>query len=238
MFAPKSLWDFDDPKGSQLRFENALKTTDEPTDQAIIKSQIVRALGLQQEWVEALAVLTGIGATEDFAATAWVEIEHGRLLRSSGNVIEAREHFEYAAEAAKMAGLEALYIDALHMIALTLEGQEQIDFTKRAIVEAKSSSAQEARDWTASLLNNLGMSYTDAGDWDAARKCFDDALAERVRIGDDNRTFPARYMVGWAMRKQGYQAEALAWMTQLQTDLLAAGRSDKYVVAELEKLRS
>ena len=49
------------------------------------------------------------------------------MLRSSGHPDDARPLFEAAASIAEAAGLEALHVDALHMVALVAPAEEQPD---------------------------------------------------------------------------------------------------------------
>ena len=93
-----------------------------------------------------------------------------------------------------------------------------------------------ARNWDASLLNNLGMTHADAGEWPAALAAFEEALVARERIGDAGRTRVARWMVGWALRNLGRTDEALAVQTALKAELDAIGEEDPYVDEELALL--
>jgi tetratricopeptide (TPR) repeat protein len=150
---------------------------------------------------------------------------------------EARPHFEAAAATAREAGLEALHVDALHMVALVAPVEEQQRLTEEALTVARASTQPAARDWDASLLNNLGMVHADAGDWPTALATFEEALSARERIGDPGRTRVARWMVGWALRNLGRTDEALAVQTALKAELEAAGEEDPYVDEELGLLR-
>jgi tetratricopeptide (TPR) repeat protein len=119
------------------------------------------------------------------------------------------------------------------MIALVAPAEDQQRLTEEALAVARASTAQAARDWDASLLNNLGMAHTDAGDWPAALAAFEEALAARERIGDAALTRVARWMVGWALRNLGRTEEALAVQTALKAELEAVGEEDPYVDEEL-----
>ena len=96
-----------------------------------------------------------------------------------------------------------------------------------------ASDDPAARDWDASLLNNIGMTHADAGDFGAALVAFEEALAARERIGDAGRTRVARWMVGWALRNLGRTDEALAIQQALKAELDALGEEDPYVDEEL-----
>ena len=95
----------------------------------------MRALGLQERYDEATRVLDGLGSEDPEAAT-YVRLERGRVLRSSGHPDQARPHFESAAATAEDGGLEALHIDALHMVALVAPADEQLEINRRALALA------------------------------------------------------------------------------------------------------
>jgi tetratricopeptide (TPR) repeat protein len=234
MTDPSELWDFDDPAGSEQRFRAAAEIA-EGVDRLVLLTQVARSLGLQERYDEAHAVLDDLAVDSPEVATR-VALERGRLLRSAGEPDEAGPHFDAAAVTAREAGLEALHVDALHMAALVAPADDQQRRTEEALAVARGSSDETARNWDASLLNNLGMTHADAGDWPAALAAFEDALAARQRIGDDSRTRVARWMVGWALRNLGRTDEARVVQTRLKAELEAAGAQDPYVDEELALL--
>jgi tetratricopeptide (TPR) repeat protein len=158
------------------------------------------------------------------------------VLRSSGRVEESRPHFDRAAALAEAGGLEALRVDALHMVALAAPEDEQLALNEAALVVARSSTDRRARDWDASLLNNIGMAHADAGDFDAALTAFEQGLAARERIGDPTTIRVAKWMIGWALRNLGRRDEALAVQRDLKSEFEAAGETDEYVDEELALL--
>ena len=227
------LWNLDDPAGSEQRLRAAQVEAPE-TEAAVLQTQVARALGLQGRYAEALAVLDGIECT-DAEVTVRSLLERGRVYRSRGDVAAAAPLFEAAVTAADQ-GLEGLAIDAMHMVALTLKGDDQIAYTRGILDRARASRDPSARRWLASLLNNLGMAYSDQGEWQLALQTFDEALAERRTGSDLEATFAARWMVAWALRHLGRTAEARDAQLALQADLIAAGREDPYVHEELALL--
>lgn len=232
---PKQLWDFDDPAGSEQRFRQALATA-EGSDRLVLLTQVARALGLQERYDEGHAVLDQL-AVDDPEVVTRTALERGRLLRSSGDAEAARPHFDAAAASARAAGLEELHVDALHMAALVAPAEDQQRLHEEALAVARAATDPAARDWDASLLNNLGMVQADAGDWPAALTSFQEALAARQRIGDAGRTRVATWMVGWALRNLGRTDEALAVQTALKAELEAAGEEDPDVDEEISLLR-
>jgi tetratricopeptide (TPR) repeat protein len=158
------------------------------------------------------------------------------LYRSAGVPDQARPQLEAAALTAADAGLDALRVDALHMVALVADPSEQLALHEEALAVARASSDQRARDWDASLLNNIGMVHADAGDFQAALASFEEALVARERIGDAARTRVARWMVAWALRNLGRTGEALARQRELKAELDAAGLTDRHVDEEIALL--
>ena len=231
---PSALWNFDDPAGSEQRFRTAAETA-EGTDRLVLMTQVARALGLQEKYDEGHALLDQL-AVDDVAVATRASLERGRLLRSAGAPDQARPHFEAAAATAVGAGLEALHVDALHMLALVAAPGQALEAHHAALAWAKAATDPAARDWDASLLNNIGMTHADAGDWGAALAAFEEALEARERIGDAGRTRVARWMVGWALRNLGHRGAALAVQTALKAELDAAGEADPYVDEELALL--
>lgn len=228
------LWDLEDPVGSERRFRDAAAAAAEPL-RSVLTTQVARALGLQQRYDEAHAVLAAIEA-DDPEVTVRRRLEQGRLVRSAGEPEAARQPFAQAAEEAAAAGLEALEIDAMHMSALVAPHDDQIPLTQRALVRARQARDPRARDWDASLLNNLGMAHADRGDWSAALAAFEAAMNARARIGEDERTRVARWMVGWALRNLGHLDAALDVQRTLKADLDELGLEDPYVDEELALL--
>lgn len=231
---PSTLWNFDDPAGSEQRFRTAAETA-EGADRLVLMTQVARALGLQEKYDEGHALLDQLAVDDPEVATR-ASLERGRLLRSAGETDQARPHFEAAAATARASGLEALHVDALHMSALVAPAEEQQRLTEEALATARASSEPAARDWDASLLNNLGMVHAEAEDWPAALAAFEEALAARERIGEVGTTRVARWMVGWALRNLGRTDEALAVQRALKAELDADGQQDPYVDEELALL--
>jgi tetratricopeptide (TPR) repeat protein len=234
MIDPRPLWDFADPAASGERFLDVAEHADEPERTAWL-TQYARTLGLQEQYDEAHQVLDRL-TSDDPQASTYLDLERGRVLNSSGRPEQARPLFESAARTAEAAGLDALHVDALHMVAIAAPPEEQHEINSRALSVARASSDQRARDWDASLLNNIGMTYADAGDFDQALPTFEEALAACERIGDPGRIRIARWMVAWSLRNLGRRDEALAMQEALKVELDSVGRTDPYVDDELALL--
>jgi tetratricopeptide (TPR) repeat protein len=236
MIDPRPLWDFDDPAGSEQRLREAAAAAT-GDHQAAWQTQVARALGLQERYDEGDALLDEVAAGgHGGEVPARVALERGRLRRSSGQPEAARPDFEESARLAGEAGLEELRVDALHMVALVVPAEESFEAGRHALEVARAATDPQARDWDASLLNNMGMARADAGDHGAALACFEEALEARRRIGDTGRTRIARWMVAWSLRHLGRTDEALAMQRQLQAELTADGEHDPYVDEEIALL--
>lgn len=234
MIDPRPLWDFDDPAASGERFLDVAEHADEP-DKTAWLTQYARTLGLQERYDDAHKVLDQL-ISDDPQAAAYVDLERGRVLNSSGRPEQARPLFEEAARTAEAAGLDALHVDALHMVAIVAPAEEQEAVNRRALEIARASSDPNARDWDASLLNNIGMTYADAGDFERALTIFQEALVACERIGEPGRTRIARWMVAWSLRNLGRTDEALTMQRALKQELDSVGRADPYVDEELALL--
>ena len=234
MIDPRPLWDFDDPAASGERFLDAAERATEP-DTTSWLTQYARALGLLERYDDAMKVLDRLHSDAPEAAT-YLALERGRVLRSSGRVEESRPHFASAAAVARAAGLEALHVDALHMVALAAPEDQRLALHEAALDVARTSTDPRARDWDASLLNNLGMAHADAGDFQAALAAFEQALAARERIGDPDRIRVAKWMIAWSYRNLGRREEARALLLVLKAELETSGQVDAYVDDELALL--
>lgn len=232
-----TLWEFDDPAASEGRFRTAADAADSELTRDVLLSQVARALGLQQHYVAATELLDRL-PTSDAELRVRVLLERGRALNSSGSPAEARPLFEAAFEVAMAAGLEHLAVDALHMVAIVARPDEQEPFNRRALELAAGADDPRARQWRASLLNNLGWTLFERGDYPAALTLFEDALAERLSQGTTAQVQVARWCVGRTLRALGRLDEALAIQRGLGAEHAAAGTSDPFVQEELTELES
>ncbi len=230
-------WNFNDPAASEAAFRKALSAGPSVDDSLTLQTQIARTYGLRSRFDEAHALLDAI---EPQLATAGAEarvrflLERGRTFRSSKAGERARPLFVDAAERARAAKLDALEVDALHMMALVeTEPEAQMRWNRKALVVAAGSTDPLARNWDASLANNIGMSLHDAGRYDEALASFQAALAARQRIGNAGLVRVARWMVAWTLRSLHRHDEALAILRRLDAENAAAGEPDGHVFEEI-----
>src|SRR5690606_6700889 len=101
-------------------------------------------------------------------------LERGRVLNSSGKPEMALPLFAPAWETARSAGEYFHAVDAAHMIAIVEpDPTQQLEWNQRALALAVQTSDERAKKWPASLYNNIGWTYHDAGDYAQALEHFE-----------------------------------------------------------------
>jgi tetratricopeptide (TPR) repeat protein len=207
----------------------------------ILLTQVARAVGLGGRFDQARALLDEVesgaapsaDASADPETSVRVLLERGRVLNSSGSPADARPLFEAAFSRASAAGFEHLAIDSLHMVAIVASASEQVALIEQALALARAASDPRARDWRASLLNNLGWTRFESGELEAALALFQEAVEERVRLGKVREIGVARWCVARTLRALGRVPEALEAQTDLAAWLLAQGMPDSFVEEEI-----
>lgn len=229
------LWDFAHPAASEARFRATAADAPAGQQRDVLTTQVARALGLRGEFDEALAVLDEVAgrAPTDPETVVRVSLERGRVLISSGSPADARPLFEAAFERASAAGFEHLAIDAMHMVAIVAPADEQLALNQQALSLASAASDPRARDWRASLLNNLGWTRFEGGELDDALGLFTEAVEERVRQGKAREIGVARWSVGRTLRALDRTEEALTTQVELAEWMAEAGLTDSYVDEEI-----
>ena len=234
-----SLWDYQDPARTEARMRELIPEAERAGDRAYLAAlltQIARAQGLRGNFE---AGHTTLDQAEPMAAGSTapqvrVMLERGRLHNSAGDPAAARFHFAQAWQTARDSGEEALAVDAAHMLAIVSEAEEAFQWNTTALELAESSADPRARRWRASLLNNLGWTYHDRGDFESARACFERAVPLREAAGDVRELRIARWCVARSLRSLGRVEEAL----RQQRDLLETSQEeglepDGYVSEEI-----
>ncbi len=242
------LWDFNQPELSEQRFRAALATAS-PDDALILQTQIARTYGLRRDFERAQEILKSIGPQLS-AASAEVrlryEMEFGRTLASAKHTAEsqtpavkkqARSRYLRALELARADHLDALAIDAIHMLAFVdTAPTDQLKWGEEALAISLASSQPAARKWEASLRNNIGYALHQLKRYDEALAQFRQAVVLRERADDAEATRAAHWMVGWTLRALNRLDEALEIQLRLERECEAAGVPDPYVFDELEEL--
>lgn len=157
-----ALWDFSDPAGSESRLRTAADSAD-GVAAAELRTQVARALGLQEQYTEAFTLLDGI-STNDAVVQQRIALERGRVFNSSGDINSAIPQFQ---EAYRIDADTYLTVDAIHMLGIADEANEETWF-QRGIELAQRSQDPRVRRWEGSLRNNHAWNLADAGNMEAA----------------------------------------------------------------------
>lgn len=243
-----ALWDFHQPALSEQRFREALATA-QGDDALILQTQIARSWGLRGDFERSRQILAQLAPALAQAGAepkvrhalewgrSWASAKHSAGEQTDAARAQARQSFEQALALARAAQLDALAIDAVHMLAFVdTAPADQEKWAREALALSLASSQPAAKRWEASIRNNLGYALHELGRFDEALAELERALALR-RLGSDARAErEARWMVAWTLRSLKRKDEALALQLQLETDNDAAGTPDGFVFEELETL--
>ncbi len=246
-----ALWDFRQPALSEQRLRAAWSAAPADSNEALVlQTQVARALGLQQRFDEARALLDRLADRADTASAevrvrwrleqgrSWASATHPPATQTDEARARARAWFVEAAELARASALDGLAVDAIHMLAFvdTAPGQ-QLHWAQQALAVVGQSSQPAARRWEASVRHNLGHALLQLGRPDEALVEFRAALALREQAGNAQAIHVARWMEARALRALGRHEEALAIQLQLAESMAADGRQDPHVDAEITLLR-
>jgi tetratricopeptide (TPR) repeat protein len=238
-----ALWIFADPAQSEARFRaESLRHPPGSRESNEATTQIARAQGLQRRFDAVDSTLDGVARTLD-AQPARVRVRYllkrGRRDNSSGRIAEATRWFEQALAASQrddLPGAAYYRVDALHMLAIVSPPAQAIEWHRKALAAASAAPDARTRGWRASLLNNLGWTLHDRGDYAAALESWRDALAARETMGDIRAIRIARWTVARGLRSLRRLDEAEAIQRALASELASAGMPDGYVFEELAEI--
>ncbi len=201
---------------------------------AEVLTQLARTAGLRDDFEggEAL-IIEAEGLARSGVARSRIDLERGRLLRSSGQSEAALPLFESAFDVALGDGEYFIAVDAAHMAALVSSDHGGfVSWTKRGIDLAEEH--KEARSWLGPLLNNLGWEHFDSGDLEAALDSFQKALDCRLAEPTNESAIEvARYAVAKTLRSLGRPGEAVPLMEGAVAWAEAMGEPDGWFHEEL-----
>ena len=233
------LWDYDHPDSTEAKFRLLLPPARAAGDSdyvAQLLTQIARTEGLQREFDDAQRTLDEAEAMirpEMKKARVRLLLERGRVFNSSKDKDKARPLFLSAWDLAREAGEENLAVDAAHMMGIVAEGDESVEWNRKAMREAEQAKDPKAKNWLGALYNNLGWTYHDKGDYAAALDLFKKGYDWRRERNQPKETRIAKWCVARALRSLGRTDEALAMQRELLQEWQAAGDQDGYVYEEL-----
>ena len=243
-----TLWDFGRPDVSEQRFRAALMTST-GNEALILRTQIARTYGLRKDFDAARRLLNEIEGDIPSAGPeaqiryhlelgrTFASATHPRDLLTSEALERARAAYERALALAHAAKLDALAIDAIHMLAFVDRSPaDQLKWGEAALAVVLSSTQPDAKRWEASVRNNVGYALHQLGRFSEALSQFQEALAIRERGSNAQATRIARWMVAWTLRSLRRTEEALQMQLSLEREADTAGQPDPYVFEELETL--
>jgi len=227
-----ALWSIADPVAGEATLRSAVVEYPGSADE--LRTQIARSLGLQGRFPEAWEELSRISTAHAPQVEIRVQLEKGRLTNTCGDREGAKPYFREALELAEreQGHFDYYAIDAAHMLGIVSDGEESVRWHEVGLRLAAASSSDRARNWQGSLLNNLGWTHFNIGDFNAALSTFQSALAfQEQRAADAIRIRVARWTIARCLRALGRYDEALA----IQQDLIQYPEQG-YVSEELGEL--
>ena len=230
----RPLWDFDDLDATEERLREQLDAEESEDGRAEVLTQLARVEGLRGEFERADALADDAGARAQGAtARARVDLERGRIRRSSGDREAARPLFESAFAGAVGGRQYFMAADAAHMVALASSDRDEfLEWTNRGIEIADTREA--ASYWLGPLLNNLGWKHYEQGEYTPALDAFERALQARERETENMAAIEiARYAVGKTLRALGRADEAIPLLETAVAWAERAGNPDGWFHEEL-----
>jgi tetratricopeptide (TPR) repeat protein len=233
-------WDFGKPAVSEQRFRAELaKWPADSREAQEVRTQVARSLGLQRQFDDAHALLDGIEARLAALPThvrVRYLLERGRAYNSSGAPQRAVPLFAEALALAERDKDEFYAVDAAHMLGIAAPAAERLGWNLKALALAEAATDPRAREWRASLHNNIGWTHFDSGDAKTALDHWQKALAAREPMGNAGRTRIAKWTVARGFRATGRLDEAEAMQNALVAELDRIGETDGYVYEELAEI--
>jgi tetratricopeptide (TPR) repeat protein len=233
-----ALWDYDHPAETEAAFRQILSEAEASGDVSYhlqLLTQIARTQGLQRRFAEAHATLDEVAARlGDELPLARVRylLERGRVINSSGKPEASRQWFEEAYHRATEQQATFHVIDALHMLGIVTPPEERLTWNLQALALAEAATEPLAHDWCGSLLNNIGWTYHNAGQFDQALALFERALAFRQAQGNPREVRIARWCVGRTLRSLNQAQTALDVQQALYAEWAASGEQQGGYVSE------
>lgn len=224
-----ALWDYNDPAKSFQKFQEALASAPDSSNE--IRTQIARCLGLQREFEEGRAELARVSSSPSPIVAVRVALESGRIENSAGNKAAAEPYFLQAYDLAREHDHDFYAIDAAHMMGIVTSHSDSLDWNEEAIGMAEVSSDKRARNWKGSLLNNTGWTYHDMGQYEQALSLFQRALDFQTEQGNEIKIRIATWTVGRCLRSLRRHDEAMAIQRGLE-----GAPSAGYIEEELGEL--
>jgi tetratricopeptide (TPR) repeat protein len=235
-----SLWDYNHPDSSEIRFRRLIPDETREVDVAFLAellTQIARAQGLQMKYEEAHETLDqaeSLLTDKMIVPRIRYLLERGRVYNSSKESEKSEQYFYDAWKLARANDQDFYSVDALHMLAISTPPELQLSWAEAAMAEAEKSMDERARKWLGSLYNNTGWTYHDLGEYEKALDMFEKSLEWNQQYGDPGRVRTARWTIARAYRSLDRLEEALEIQMDLEQEIEAEGlEPDGYVYEEI-----
>jgi tetratricopeptide (TPR) repeat protein len=222
----REVWDFTQPAESQRRFADLASRAEQAGLSSIAleyRTQVARALGLQERFDEAHAALDSVEDLlddQDPVPGLRLLLERGRVLNSSGDPQRARPLFEAAWDLGRSVPHPDLAVDAAHMVAIVAAPEEKRRWNDLAVAYAEESGDPDAARWLGSLYNNMGWDAHDAGDYAEALRLHELCWEWHRERSTGSGERIAKWSVGKQLRFLGRLDEAAALQRELLDEYL------------------
>jgi len=224
-----SLWDDQDPQGSEARFRDLLAAVrgseDLDTSYEIeLLALIARAQGAQSHLDAAHVSLDEadrlLSTEPRIAPPARIRLalEKGRLHILDRIPSQARAHVAEAWTSAKAAGEVALAVDAAQMMAVIEPQKAQQEWILQAIRIAEGSHQPQAKRSLGHLYTSLGWKFYDLRQFEKSLQAFEKAQDHHMARGSKHDVFVSRWSIGKVLRALNRTQEALAIQQSLLSD--------------------
>ncbi|MCW3124727.1 MAG: hypothetical protein JWO03_385 [Bacteroidetes bacterium] len=218
------LWDYSDPAATEQKFREIMDTNDTRTDMSYhlqLLTQIARTYSLRRLFTESQNILDEIKPALDEKnglEHLRFHLEQGRIYNSSGDKESARKEFEKALAMSDEVGHDFHTVDTMHMLAIVSKPNEAIEWNKKAMQKAESSSQERAKNWLGSLYNNLGWDYFAKKDFKTALDILKKGWDWQVAMGREAQAAIAKWAVARTLRAMGKVDEALKMQRELEAE--------------------
>jgi tetratricopeptide (TPR) repeat protein len=242
-----AMWDYNDPAASEELFvailaglKDSAEISYDQNYHVELLSQIARAQGLQGKFAAAdstLQTAEKLLTEETVSGKMRFLLEKGRLHNSMAESKIAAQYFKQAYQFGQENDLDFYTLDALHMLGIVSEPEQQIKWNLQALQIAENSQDLRVKSWLGPLYNNLGWSYHDQQDYKTALEYFQKGYEYRKSGQDEAATRIAKWSIGRALRSLQRYNEAKEIMLELQNEIEQKELpADGYVYEELAEL--